>query len=198
MTTPIDPTTPPTTQANTSNTASAPIKEIQLPAENKAYDTPSIWPLAAGWWVVIIIVVIALGFASYKGFRYRQMKRQQHAILNALDTINQTLQRDKSSIAISQINQLLRRLALMHFPRQQVASLTGKQWLAFLDKTGKTTVFSQGAGRILAEGPYVAQLPTTVDHQGLAKAVKQWLTHINRDYHRHQSDKKHKGWKRWK
>jgi len=161
--------------------------EIELPAGNKIYTTPNIWPLAAGWWVLIILLMVILGFASYKGYRYRQMKQQQNAILSALETINKTLQRDKSSAAITQINQLLRRLALMHFPRQQVANLTGKQWLAFLDKTGKTTAFSKGAGRILADGPYVAHLPNSIDHQGLVAAVKQWLTYINSQYHQQKS-----------
>lgn len=169
----------------TGNITSAP-PEIQLPAGNKIYDTPSIWPLAAGWWVVIVLLIITFGFAGYKGYRYRQMKRQQHALLSALETFDNTLQRDKSAAAMTQMNQLLRRLALMHFPRQQVASLTGKRWLAFLDKTGHTTAFSKGAGRILAAGPYVAQLPDTFDHQGLVKAVKQWLTQINSEHHQQQ------------
>ena len=181
----------------TNNITSAP-PEIKLPAGNKIYDTPSIWPLAAGWWVVIVLLLVTLGFAGYKGYRYRQMKRQQHALLRTLEAFDKNLQRDKNSVAITQMNQLLRRLALMHFPRQQVASLTGKQWLAFLDKTGNTTAFSKGAGRILAEGPYVAQLPDTFDHQGLVKAIKQWLTHINSEYHQQQrfiGSKREKQWK---
>jgi hypothetical protein len=129
--------------SNATSNVTNPLPEIQLPAGNKIYDTPSIWPLAAGWWLVIVLLLITLGFAGYKGYRYRQMKRQQYALLRALKTFDNTLQRDKSAAAMTQMNQLLRRLALMHFPRQQVASLTGQQWLAFLDKTGHTTAFSK-------------------------------------------------------
>jgi len=177
--------------ANTQSASAAPT-EIQLPADNKSYATPSFWPLAAGWWVVIVLLLAALGFAGYKAYRYRQMKRQQQAILKALATFDHALQRDKNSHAIMQMNQLLRRLALMHFPRQQVASLTGKQWLAFLDKTGKTTAFSQGAGQILANGAYVTHLPDSLDQQGLVTAVKRWLTQINREYHQQRRFSRYK------
>jgi hypothetical protein len=173
----------PINSTSTANSHNNTHTEIQLPAGNKIYGTPSIWPLATGWWVVIILLIATLCFASYKIYRYRQMKQQQDAILNALNTLAKTLQRDKSNTALTQMNQLLRRLALMHFPRQQVASLTGKKWLLFLDETGKTNAFSNGAGRILADGPYITQLPDTIDHQGLVNAIKQWLIQINRDYH---------------
>ncbi|HHL19475.1 MAG TPA: DUF4381 domain-containing protein [Thiothrix sp.] len=182
--------------SNATNALNA-LPEIQLPADNKIYDAPSIWPLAAGWWVVIVLLLIALGFTGYKGYRYRQMKRQQHALLSILETFDNNLQRDKNSAAVAQMNQLLRRLALMHFPRQHVASLTGKQWLAFLDKTGNTNAFSKGAGRILAEGPYVAQLPDTLDHKGLVEAIKQWLMQINNKYYQQHfiGSKRGKQWK---
>lgn len=198
----ITPETGPVSLSNNAiSTATHPNhSEIQLPADNKAYQTPSIWPLATGWWLAIILLLIALGFTTYKGYRYWQMKRQQDAILHALTTFDKALQHDKSSVTISHMNQLLRRLALMHFPRQQVASLTGEQWLRFLDKTGNTTEFSKGAGRILAYGPYIAQLPETIDQQGLTKAIRQWLTHINNAYHQQRDYKSYLGSrsKQWK
>lgn len=182
----------PTAQSNTSSnssvlpTAPAPV-DITLPAANKTYATPSIWPLATGWWVIIVLLLTILGFALYKGYRYWKMKQQQTILLKTLSKLDNTLQHThhphEKSAALVQMNQLLRRLALMHFPRQQVASLTGQQWLAFLDKTGKTTAFSHGAGQVLANAPYTAQLPNTLDHQGLVKAIRQWLIHINRAYY---------------
>lgn len=199
LTTPI--TAPSTTlsagqSASMSNASGIPTPaqaDITLPADNKDHTTPSIWPLATGWWVVIVLLLTALGFATYKGYRYRQMKQQQTAMFKALTRLDKDLQHHQTSTeksaAITQMNQLLRRLALMHFPRQQVASLTGQQWLAFLDKTGNTTAFSQGAGRILADAPYAAQLPDTFDQQGLVTAIKQWLTHIHRNYHQQRSYK---------
>ena len=45
------------------------------------------------------------------------------------------------------ISTVLKRTALAAWPREQVAALTGAAWLAFLDRTGRTTAFTDGAGR---------------------------------------------------
>jgi hypothetical protein len=49
---------------------------------------------------------------------------------------------------------LLRRVAVSRHPRAQVASLTGRRWLEFLDSVSGDTGFSGGPGRILADAPY--------------------------------------------
>jgi len=59
------------------------------------------------------------------------------------------------------VSVLLRRLALVRYPRDQVAGLAGAQWPAFLERTGGGSGFTQGPGLILAAGPY---LPAAHEH----------------------------------
>jgi hypothetical protein len=85
------------------------------------------WPPAPGWWLVGAAVAVAAGFAVAAAVRHRQRNAYRRAALRALETADA---RDISS--------LLKRAALAAFPREQVASLNGAAWLAFLDRTGGT------------------------------------------------------------
>src|SRR5262245_21209616 len=69
---------------------------------------------------------------------------------------------------------LVRRTALAAFPRQQVASLAGPAWLAFLDRTYGGQEFSQGPGQILGLAPYEPQRSIS-DMRPLIDLVRRWI-----------------------
>lgn len=87
----------------------------------------SFWPPAPGWWVLGAACLVAAGFAAAAAVRRWQRNAYRREALRALETAND---RDVSAI--------LKRAALAAFPREQVASLNGAAWLAFLDRTGGT------------------------------------------------------------
>lgn len=153
----------------------APAKtELQL-ADIHLPQAPAAWPPAWGWWLLLALV-LAMGVflvVKYRRFKARKQRRQQ--VLHALDTLAQRLHKERNTAAIADLNILLRRLALTHFPRQQVASLTGKKWLEFLDKSANMTEFTQGAGRILADAPYLAEVTESADIDALIKVVRKWV-----------------------
>ena len=76
---------------------------------------------------------------------------------------------------MARLSRLIRRLALMRFPRQEIASLTGHDWLRFLDSSGGNGQFSRGPGRVLAQGPYMRTLPEPVDGRALTRLVRHWI-----------------------
>lgn len=86
------------------------------------------WPPAPGWWAVGATVAIAAGLAVAAAVRRRQRDAYRREALQALDTAQP-----------ADISAILKRAALVAFPREQVASLSGPAWLAFLDRTGGTT-----------------------------------------------------------
>lgn len=106
------------------------LRDLALPPE------VSLWPPAPGWWIVATAGLVAAAVLStaavarYRGNAYRREALRQ------LDTVDP-----------AGISTILKRAALAAWPREQVAALTGAAWLAFLDRTGRTTAFTDGAGR---------------------------------------------------
>ncbi|MBU2893607.1 DUF4381 domain-containing protein [Colwellia sp. D2M02] len=101
----------------------------QLMAEIKPVSEPaviSMWPQGPGWTVLLVcvavIAVLALAIYKYKQFKQRH-RRFAIAEINALND-------NASPLAISSI---LKRCAFNDFNRAQIASLTGTNWVDFLN-----------------------------------------------------------------
>jgi hypothetical protein len=122
------------------------------------------WPPAPGWyWVLgtlmlLLVVALVRGLLSWQRNRYRrealaEWRRQE------------TLLRDPSqrTVALAGLAELIKRTALSAFPREQVASLTGPDWLAFLDRTGSTKDFTAGPGEILEKAAYDPRTASELD-----------------------------------
>ncbi len=154
------------------------LADIHIPAK------PSAWPPALGWWILLALLITLLTVLVIKFIRYKKLKKQQQRILQALAKLEGKLRKDRNTVALAEINILLRRLALMRYPRKQIASLTGKNWIDFLDNSGNTQDFSKGAGRVLADVPYLAQMPEKIDIKELSRVVKKWVKHISAKEHK--------------
>lgn len=129
----------------------------------------SMMPETGGWLVLGAILGAILGAVAIYGFlRYRAHAARnayRKAALIALDAAGD----DPKAIAV-----ILRRTALAAFPRAQVASLSGSDWLAFLDRSAGTDDFSRGAGKILATAPYTG---ANGADPATCKAAKNWVRH---------------------
>jgi hypothetical protein len=87
----------------------------------------SFWPPAPGWWVVGAAIVAAAALVIVAAVRHWQGNAYRREALRALATAGD-----------ADVSAILKRAALAAFPREQVASLHGAAWLAFLDRTGGT------------------------------------------------------------
>ena len=65
---------------------------------------------------------------------------------------------------------LVKRVALQAWPREQVASLTGADWLAFLDESYGGDGFANGPGRCLSDLAYGGG-----DGADAAVLVREWI-----------------------
>lgn len=148
--------------------AALPLRDIHLPAE------PGFWPPAPGWWILAILLLALLFWLARIGLHRYRLRCQRLSILAMLDELEQ----DSNIVTpqkIAHISSLLRRLALMRHPRQQVAALTGTDWLHFLDDSGGNGRFSHGPGQVLASGPYQPTLPSDLDIGALGVLLRDWI-----------------------
>jgi len=119
---------------------------------------------APGWWllaVIALLVAVALGFLArqYKRLAWRREARAE------LERIRSQVGRVNASESLSGVSRLVRRVALVARPREDVASLEGDAWLAALDDIGGNSLFSNGFGQLLDQGPY--QPDPQLDEQDL-------------------------------
>lgn len=140
------------------------LRDIHLPAD------PAFWPPAPGWWLASGLILVLLFLTAAHGLKIWRQQRRRRRLLKELQALS-TLGAGPELAA--RISELLKRVALSGFERQEVAGLSGEAWLAFLDRTGGNGRFSRGHGRVLADGPYLAT--TQFDVQGLVALAGDWV-----------------------
>ena len=132
------------------------------------------WPPAPGWWIVAILVILFIMVAGWIYRRYYLSQAFKRMALKILKQLRQDYQCSGESIQlVMALSILLRRVALVKFPRHQVAGLIGRSWLQFLDETGHTKAFTQGLGQVLVTVPY--QKYSQVDTEALFNLVTTWI-----------------------
>ncbi len=142
-----------------------PLKDIHLP------EPVSWWPPAMGWWILLILIV-ALVFFSY--WLYKRITRRT-AIKTAIKIL-QDIRQDtglSEEQKLAELSALIRRVAISLFPRKDVAGLTGKRWLEFLDETLGELRFSE-KGKVLTDARYRKD-KSQVDIAALIALCEDWL-----------------------
>jgi hypothetical protein len=113
----------------------------------------SLWPETEAWIFVglaLVAVAIFLGRRAIARWRANAYRRAALREIAAVGSSPATL------------SEILRRSALVAFPRSDVAGLYGDEWLAFLDRSGGSgqaggsRSFQEGPGSVLARAPYDA------------------------------------------
>ena len=146
------------------------LKDIHLPL------SPDIWPPAPGWWLLAAAALVFLLWITVLLLRSWRRHRLQKEILASLDQLQQHSDETTPQF-LAELSILLRRVAMMKFPRQQVAALTGKRWLSFLDLHGGDGEYSNGVGSALADGPYARYSETgnEIDKDALLSLARKWI-----------------------
>ena len=131
------------------------------------------WPLAVGWYLLALSVFLFLGAAVFFIRRYYLHTRPRRQALSLLLSYEQAYERDGNHQAVAaNVSELLKRVALVYFPRAKVAGLQGTEWLEFLNSTSRGLDFKTVRYELL-EAPY--QSVVDVDLQGLFELSRQWI-----------------------
>jgi hypothetical protein len=158
------------------------LRDIVIP------DPVGLWPPAPFVWVLIgaagvgLAVSIGYGYALWKAGAYR---REGLAHLKQIEERFMTSGRE--IVALHELSILLKRVALVAFPRKQVAPLYGEKWLRFLDRTCEGCTFVTGPGHLLTAGIYAGEKVSQVsgdDCKQLVTLTRTWIK-------KHRSSKDH-------
>jgi hypothetical protein len=144
-----------------------PLKDIHTP------EMISWWPPALGWWLLAILVPLSilLGVRIYKQLTRKTAVKTAKKFLKALK-LDTAADNGKK---LNELSMLVRRVAISTSPRTEVASLTGRAWLTFLDNSVKGASFTEGVGRHLAEAQYRQSPPDDLDISELINLCENWL-----------------------
>lgn len=147
-----------------------PLRDIHLP------EAIGWWPPAPGWWLLLLFAAVMIsGILIYKRIRKRSLLKR--TVLAELDTIRRQYQQDHVQAELVQaLSALMRRASISFYQRNDTASLTGTQWLQYLDKTAERKDFEHGQGAILATAPYLpANSRIEVNFDELLSLCEDWL-----------------------
>ncbi len=129
-------------------------------------DPVSWWPMASGWWALGFFVLVVLAIVVYRTTQQWQASAYRRAALKEL----------QSATNISDISTILKRTALVAFPRAEVAALAGSAWPDWLGDAVGEPVPAQ-ISESLARGAFAKTNVTSLDEVSLYAA--KWIHQHN-------------------
>lgn len=144
------------------------LKDIRTPA------TIENWPPAYGWWILGILIVLSLCLITIWLLKVRKVslaKRQALKTLQQIDSANLD--------NVSQLNQLLKRVAMVYFPKQNVQEMHSEKWTAFLVNTlpNKKVQDFSASFESMQQTLYQPHTSENVEFPNYAKAAETWIKH---------------------
>jgi len=133
-------------------------------------DPVSLMPVTPGWLVLggwlLAVLIIALRYL----IRLRRLNRYRREALVILKTIENDSELGPVESA-QRIAALIKRTALAAYPRQQVASLSGKDWAQFLKESANNDRQIADAAETLAAAAYRPD----ADGRELSAPARRWI-----------------------
>ncbi len=147
--------------------ALAQLKDIHLP-EHIGW-----WPLAPGWYLVILLILFLIITLSYLAYKRHANALAKNQALQLLSSYKEQYEKDRNAqLASARISELLRRVALVYYPRSEVASLHGDTWVEFLNQTSKGIDFKPVKSMLL-DSPF--KTSETVNLKPLITRAQRWI-----------------------
>ena len=142
----------------------AQLADIHLP------EPVSYWPPAIGWWILAAIALVLLVILIRKLVAIRrQQKICQYALAEldrCYDAYSQaepaTLEQSRLDY-VNQFNTVVRRVALVHYPQANVASLDGAAWVDFIRQKGESSLMTKEIAAALQYGRFQKKCDVDVD-----------------------------------
>lgn len=138
------------------------------------------WPPAVGWWLLALLLVILLGCG-----RYLIVTRTRRPTSLSIDPVRESALQQLHALPkpytgeqagpwLQQLNQLLKRICATRYPEYASHTLSGREWLAFLDSRCPAAGLTRWM--ILVQGAY--QPDCRLDDKSIAQlqqAIDTWI-----------------------
>jgi hypothetical protein len=142
---------------------------------------PVSWlPPAPGWYALGLTLLLLVLWGAFVWYRRWKRNAYRREALAELTHIENTLAGDGAAhLLLPRLPELLKRTAIAAYGRGEVASLSGKSWIDFLDHSIGKPLFSGENGKLLLDCSYgSAALLDNVSleqAQNLCRAIHIWL-----------------------
>jgi hypothetical protein len=138
------------------------------------------WPQTTGWWWLGALLA---GFAIHRGWKllrhwYRNRYRRE-----AASKLQQLASSGGGDSLVSEVNRLLKLTAMVAYSREQVARLSGEEWVEFLNSHCPSHPFSPEQSRLLAVASYTGQGVAPEAGKKLLAASLSWVQQHERPQH---------------
>lgn len=126
---------------------------------------PVSWaPHTIGWWVVFgVLALLVLWFAVHEIRRWLRNKYRREAL------------RELATTSPEHFSTLLKRTAIVAWPRERVASLSGEKWIGFLAQSSSINTFEESPGNRIEQVALSAAALSTEDRDKLRDLAAQWI-----------------------
>lgn len=168
----------------------AQLADIHLP------EPVSYWPPAIGWWILAAIALVLLALVIRELARVRrQQKICQYAVAELQRCYDGFSHADPACIDqsrldyVNQFNNVVRRVALVHFPQANVASLDGASWVDFIRQKGESSLMSDEIAAALQYGRF--QTKCDVDVDAMQSFGQQWIESLYKGSTKPSDDSNH-------
>ena len=136
-------------------------------------------PQTWGWAVLSLVVLALLAAGLLLWRRRREANRYRREALVELQRIEGEMGDDaQRRAAVLALPPLVKRVALAAWPRERVASLSGTQWVEFLQHNSGTKPFPDFAARLFEDMEYRAGAGAQIDRDeatAFVAATRSWI-----------------------
>jgi hypothetical protein len=149
------------------------LADIHLPVEI------SYWPPAPGWWVLALLLIAGAVFLTIRFIKFRNLQQVCRHALIELENCYQRLSSDSTDNQlryVNEVNSVMRRVALVHFPQANVASLGGDAWVDFIRQKGDSSGLNEEIAAALSFGRF--QTHCEVDVDAMNNLGQAWITSL--------------------
>ncbi len=129
-------------------------------------------PQTTGWkWVGMVLLALALYRGGQRLARWHRNRYRREA---AARMKSLALSADPGTL-VPELNRLLKLTTLAAWPREEVARLSGEEWVSFLNRQCPTPPFNAAQRRLLAVGAYCPGAVDTTAGRDLLEAGMAWV-----------------------